>query len=638
MALFNILVDIAARTANLEAGMKRAVDTVEGFQNKVESIQGVMEKAFIGISIASLAETVVSTTEKIDALSREALKAGTSVEGFQGLAYAAKMTDVSTEALSTAFKFLNKNIGEAAAGSSAARDKFSEIGIRFEQFRELKPEEQFKTLAEAISRIKDPAEKVRAEISLLGRSGTELAPMFEGGAAGIEKFIREAKDFGVILSRDQIDTAKEAADKVKELKAAWEGFIDHLAVKAAPILTNIATSMRRLVGGSTDLDRAHDIEAQMAKNAAALEAPAGQTAGAYRNNLLQQQFDLQTKLYDLRRKMREEDAADAAAGDTGALGKPKHRMTADELNALLPGFNTAAIKGQEIYQSKTDEFWKKLDDATKTGSEKQETEVAEFVAKLDALFEEGKISPEQYVTRYLSFWDKLQESTRTGGEKVEAAYKNFQRDLAFLQDHGQIDGAEASKRQTAYLDDVLKNVEVTHKKLTGKVADFKDTALDYGSATADALQNAFAGFFSGTEKGLGGLVSAFAKAFEQILAQAAASGVMKLLFGALGGADSFFGGIFSGLGFKASGGDVGAGQPYIVGEKGPELFVPNGSGTIVPNGSLRAATGGGGGTYIGTIAPVYNISGLGLSYDQVQALMARNNSDLVAVIRNPRMR
>lgn len=36
-------------------------------------------------------------------------------------------------------------------------------------------------------------------------------------------------------------------------------------------------------------------------------------------------------------------------------------------------------------------------------------------------------------------------------------------------------------------------------------------------------------------------------------------------------------------GFRAMGGPVTGGSPYVVGERGPELFVPNGSGTIVPN-------------------------------------------------------
>ena len=36
----------------------------------------------------------------------------------------------------------------------------------------------------------------------------------------------------------------------------------------------------------------------------------------------------------------------------------------------------------------------------------------------------------------------------------------------------------------------------------------------------------------------------------------------------------------------ALGGAVGAGQPYLVGEKGPELFVPGAQGNIVPNNAM----------------------------------------------------
>lgn len=39
----------------------------------------------------------------------------------------------------------------------------------------------------------------------------------------------------------------------------------------------------------------------------------------------------------------------------------------------------------------------------------------------------------------------------------------------------------------------------------------------------------------------------------------------------------------SGLTFMADGGDVATGRPYVIGERGPELFVPDRPGTIVPN-------------------------------------------------------
>jgi tape measure domain-containing protein len=58
------------------------------------------------------------------------------------------------------------------------------------------------------------------------------------------------------------------------------------------------------------------------------------------------------------------------------------------------------------------------------------------------------------------------------------------------------------------------------------------------------------------------------------------------------GAGSWFdsiGSAISGL-FRAEGGPVAGGQPYIVGERGPEWFVPRSAGTVLPNGM---APGGG---------------------------------------------
>jgi hypothetical protein len=43
--------------------------------------------------------------------------------------------------------------------------------------------------------------------------------------------------------------------------------------------------------------------------------------------------------------------------------------------------------------------------------------------------------------------------------------------------------------------------------------------------------------------------------------------------------------LFPHYGFMAAGGPVSAGQPYVVGEDGPELFVPGANGSIVPNGA-----------------------------------------------------
>jgi hypothetical protein len=66
--------------------------------------------------------------------------------------------------------------------------------------------------------------------------------------------------------------------------------------------------------------------------------------------------------------------------------------------------------------------------------------------------------------------------------------------------------------------------------------------------------------------------------------------VVKLLAGGLmqfsgGGGGGGFGGA------RAAGGPVRSGRTYLVGERGPELFTPNGSGSIISNRAMRASGG-----------------------------------------------
>jgi phage-related minor tail protein len=79
--------------------------------------------------------------------------------------------------------------------------------------------------------------------------------------------------------------------------------------------------------------------------------------------------------------------------------------------------------------------------------------------------------------------------------------------------------------------------------------------------------------------------------------------IVDAAFGAISGAIT--GGVTSTTDFNAAGpmqpraigGSVQNGSPYMVGERGPELFIPNSQGSIVPNSRM----GGGGVTVNQTI-------------------------------------
>jgi phage-related minor tail protein len=61
-----------------------------------------------------------------------------------------------------------------------------------------------------------------------------------------------------------------------------------------------------------------------------------------------------------------------------------------------------------------------------------------------------------------------------------------------------------------------------------------------------------------------------------MIAQAMVFNAIKTAFAAFG----------FGIPGLAMGGPAQAGQPYIVGEKGPELFIPKSAGTVIPNNKL----------------------------------------------------
>ena len=143
-------------------------------------------------------------------------------------------------------------------------------------------------------------------------------------------------------------------------------------------------------------------------------------------------------------------------------------------------------------------------------------------------------------------------------------------------------------RQGVLAEDARNTVEVAdelNQKLERQVSlqkQIQDTINQVGQTTGGVLQQLI---FS-TDSWADSLTNAL-NALANILFQAG--------LGLLAGDDGkgFFSFLTGGLGRRAAGGPVTSGSPYIVGERGPELFVPGRSGTIVPNNKL-----GGGGTSV----------------------------------------
>ena len=212
----------------------------------------------------------------------------------------------------------------------------------------------------------------------------------------------------------------------------------------------------------------------------------------------------------------------------------------------------------------------------------------------------------------------------------------------------------------------LTKPKTDQQNITEKIATLKKEITDLTSisniaiTSAEGIGNAFAqsfqGLISGTmtaKEALGSFFKSVADMFLEMAAQIIAKQITMIILqtiltalgGATGGTQSagsaagakafggsgpkFNPGAFSmpKLAGRAAGGPVTGQQPYMVGERGPELFVPGTGGSVVNNNDLRSAMGGGSN---GSKAPVLNmkfettsINGVEyVSRDQLESAMA----------------
>lgn len=104
------------------------------------------------------------------------------------------------------------------------------------------------------------------------------------------------------------------------------------------------------------------------------------------------------------------------------------------------------------------------------------------------------------------------------------------------------------------------------------------------------------GFWNGMKATVEGIVSALLGIVSGLMEKVnAAINAVKGAVGGVAGAANSFGSNFDlKRYFKAEGGPVSRNSPYVVGEQGPELFVPGSSGRIIPNNELSFGGGGSG--------------------------------------------
>jgi len=154
-----------------------------------------------------------------------------------------------------------------------------------------------------------------------------------------------------------------------------------------------------------------------------------------------------------------------------------------------------------------------------------------------------------------------------------------------------------------------------------------DAMKAFGDASADALGTFINDLIDGKD-----MAESFGGILKTLGSQLISAGLSSLT------GSSGLGSLFGGIPGRATGGPVAAGQPYIVGEKRPELFVPSTSGRIIPKvptpGPVPAGGGSGRGNVTVYFSPQIDATGAdaaGLA--RVQGQLASMRAELPSVIK-----
>jgi hypothetical protein len=673
-----LLVRIDASTEALRREMARAEQSVKqtagGIQkalNRIDSSVGSLIGSFRALvpalsigAIVAIGKTALDAAGGIGELAEQT---GLSTDALQAYEFGAVQAGIKTEELQRAFQRLRQSIGQAADGEQTQIEAFRNLGIGIQDANgKLRSSEAiFRDLAKAYTEAEDKAVFFANAQELLGRNAQKLAPLLAGGAEGIDNLVASAQAAGVILSKDLIDAADKASDKIAALGVQFSKTSQIAVGRLAPAISAVVDSLRK-VFFETELEQADRL---IAKFNAVSGAMTGYTDE--RERILRRLAEMQPDQFDATGGPAGGGGAPIRPGGAAAPAGNRNPASKEETDAIKAATTAlekkvAAQKAEADgqYQSEAAKAQAKATEETlialrakgvqdlndeqkaliaslgvqvqRIQAQKTETEnVKAYIASLNEYVDNATAAANAEAIlagQVLKTQQATEEQVRLLNEQADAAQKStirynaatrsfevYDRELqVVIESQRLLRGntaltTEEARRQAEEIVDATDRLKRGTDDIRKRVDNMNEAAQDFSRVIGTAFEDAVVkgGKLSDVLKGLAEDIQRI------ILRMTVTKPLENWLTGALGGGGGG-GGLLSGLGnlfggggggggfgtgsafgnmdfgaFFADGGRPPVGDVSVVGERGPELFVPDRPGTIISNDNLGKLGGGG---------------------------------------------
>lgn len=233
-----------------DSAIKRGIAKTQAMLRSAAGAIGSVGKgmAAAGASIlAPLTAAVFQFSAAGDKLDKMSARTGASAEALSQLTYAAGQSGTSIESVEKGLRKLNQITTEASDGSQTAADALSAIGLSAETLSGMAPEKKLQAVAEALSHISDPGERSARALDVLGKSGADMLPLLNGGAAGIANLMEQADELGLTISQEQATNAAQFGDAWDDVKSTLLAISLQIAAAVVPALTDLLKQVAPLI-------------------------------------------------------------------------------------------------------------------------------------------------------------------------------------------------------------------------------------------------------------------------------------------------------------------------------------------------------------------------------------------------------
>lgn len=253
----SIFVDLLLNDARFVDGLKRSQKGLLSFGNIAKTVfSAKIINEGINIAVESLKGLTTEAFRTIDATSKMARSLGIANDKFQALSLVADEAGVAQDQFTNLIGKAQKAIVEGARGSKQYADAFKSLQLNVKSLIDLSPDQEFLTIADALQRVENPTIRNALAMQIFGKTGRDVSNMLEdlrGKTQDADDFL---KRFNVSVSDVDARKIEEANDAFGRLKTAASGIGTTIAIQLSPLITEVSNQLLNAGIDGEDFGRA----------------------------------------------------------------------------------------------------------------------------------------------------------------------------------------------------------------------------------------------------------------------------------------------------------------------------------------------------------------------------------------------